>query len=406
MCESSKKGKRKSEDETENVESEGEREVALAWGAKPEVDHKEQLASSRFPADFKMSTSCGKKKNIDNSQSLVLPSTLTVMFITSSSNSASTSYHHPISQFNSQSSSTLNGEASEWKGKKKEDIGSIVLPETSIFYGLRTVSTIIFSSSESDTNAPNSAISYDDQANNANSSASFNAQTIEVKEYTASNPSKWKRGKILGQGAFGRVYKGFNSETGQICAIKEVFYADDDDRSEKCLQQLCQEKNILSQLSHSNIVKYYGRLAYLHSRNIVHRDIKGANILVNPYGEIKLADFGMARYVNSSSKMYSFKGTLYWMAPEMVDNKNGYTIAVDIWSLGCTVLEMATQKPPWSQYKREVAIAKIGNSRDLPTIPNHLSDNAKSFIRFCLQRDPDARPPAHQLLDHPFIREY
>ncbi|KAE8663632.1 chromatin assembly factor 1 subunit FAS2-like [Hibiscus syriacus] len=86
-------------------------------------------------------------------------------------------------------------------------------------------------------------------------------------------------------------------------------------------------------------------------------------------------------------------------------NTNGYNLAVDIWSLGCTILEMATSKPPWSRYEGVAAIFKIGNSKDMPEIPDHLSNEAKSFIRLCLQRDPSARPTALQLLDHPFIRD-
>ncbi|XP_010530598.1 PREDICTED: mitogen-activated protein kinase kinase kinase YODA-like isoform X2 [Tarenaya hassleriana] len=269
----------------------------------------------------------------------------------------------------------------------------------------------------------------------------------------ASSPpsvSKWKKGKLLGRGTFGQVYQGFNSEKGKMCAIKEVRVISDDQTSRECLKQLNQEINLLSQLSHPNIVQYYGSelreealsvhleyvsggsvhkllqeygaftepviqnytrqilsgLAYLHGRNTVHRDIKGANILVDPNGEIKLADFGMAKHITACSSMLSFKGSPYWMAPEVVMNTNGYYLAVDIWSLGCTILEMATAKPPWSQYEGVAAIFKIGNSKDIPEIPDHLSDDAKNFIRLCLQRDPSKRPTASQLLDHSFLQEH
>ncbi|KAF2292070.1 hypothetical protein GH714_007327 [Hevea brasiliensis] len=274
-------------------------------------------------------------------------------------------------------------------------------------------------------------------------------RTPVVTENTTVPVSKWKKGKLLGRGSFGHVYLGFNSESGQMCAIKEVRVVSDDQTSKECLKQLNQEINLLSQLSHPNIVRYYGSelseetlsvyleyvsggsihkllqeygalkdpviqnytrqilcgLAYLHGRNTVHRDIKGANILVDPNGEIKLADFGMAKHINACSSMLSFKGSPYWMAPEVVMNTNGYSLAVDIWSLGCTILEMATSKPPWNQYEGVAAIFKIGNSKDMPDIPDHLSNDAKSFIKLCLQRDPSARPTASQLLDHPFIRD-
>ncbi|KDO39019.1 hypothetical protein CISIN_1g033880mg [Citrus sinensis] len=92
------------------------------------------------------------------------------------------------------------------------------------------------------------------------------------------------------------------------------------------------------------------------------------------------------------------------MAPEVIKNSSGCNLAVDIWSLGCTVLEMATTKPPWSQYEGVAAMFKIGNSKELPTIPDDLSDEGKDFIRLCLQRNPLNRPTAVKLLDHPFVK--
>ncbi|KAG6518405.1 hypothetical protein ZIOFF_021880 [Zingiber officinale] len=145
-------------------------------------------------------------------------------------------------------------------------------------------------------------------------------------------------------------------------------------------------------------------LAYLHAKNTVHRDIKGANILVDPNGRVKLADFGMAKHITGQSCPLSFKGSPYWMAPEVIKNSNGCNLAVDIWSLGCTVLEMATSKPPWSQYEGIAAMFKIGNSKELPKIPDHLSDDGKDFIRHCLQREPSNRPTASELLQHPFVK--
>ncbi|XP_024973179.1 mitogen-activated protein kinase kinase kinase 3 isoform X1 [Cynara cardunculus var. scolymus] len=281
------------------------------------------------------------------------------------------------------------------------------------------------------------------------SSVLSNMKTLSVMENSSCQSSKWKKGKLLGRGTFGHVYLGFNSESGQMCAIKEVRVVVDDQSSKECLKQLNQEITLLSQLSHPNIVQYYGSelaeeslsvyleyvsggsihkllqeygpfrepviqnytrqvlcgLAYLHGRNTVHRDIKGANILVDPNGEIKLADFGMAKHITNCTSMLSFKGSPYWMAPEVVMNTNGYNLAVDIWSLGCTILEMATSKPPWGQYEGVAAIFKIGNSKDMPEIPEHLSNDAKSFIKQCLQRDPSLRPSASKLLDHPFVRD-
>ncbi|KAJ6830599.1 mitogen-activated protein kinase kinase kinase YODA-like isoform X1 [Iris pallida] len=260
--------------------------------------------------------------------------------------------------------------------------------------------------------------------------------------------SSWKKGKMIGHGTFGHVYVGFNSESGEMCAMKEVTLFSDDAKSKESAKQLGQEICLLSRLWHQNIVQYYGcdtiddtlyiyleyvsggsihkllqeygqfgepamrsytqqilsGLAYLHAKNTVHRDIKGANILVDPNGRVKLADFGMAKHITGQSCPLSFKGSPYWMAPEVIKNSNGCNLAVDIWSLGCTVLEMATSKPPWSQYEGIAAMFKIGNSKELPAIPDHLSDDGKDFIRQCLQREPSKRPTAAELLQHPFVR--
>ncbi|KAJ8536795.1 hypothetical protein K7X08_035196 [Anisodus acutangulus] len=267
-------------------------------------------------------------------------------------------------------------------------------------------------------------------------------------ENLASPGSRWKKGKLLGRGTFGHVYVGFNSDSGEMCAMKEVTLFSDDAKSKESAKQLAQEIALLSRLRHPNIVQYYGTetvgdklyiyleyvsggsiykllqeygafgeaairsytqqilsgLAYLHAKNTVHRDIKGANILVDPNGRIKLADFGMAKHITGQSCPLSFKGSPYWMAPEVIKNSSGCNLAVDIWSLGCTVLEMATSKPPWSQYEGVAAMFKIGNSKELPAVPEQLSDEAKDFVRKCLQREPRHRPTAAQLLEHPFVK--
>lgn len=267
-------------------------------------------------------------------------------------------------------------------------------------------------------------------------------------ESSAVFSQKWKKGRLLGRGTFGEVYLGFNSETGEMCAMKEVTVFPDDAKSRECAEQLGQEILLLSSLRHPNIVQYYGSesvndklyiyleyvsggsihkllqeygqlgepvirsytqqilsgLVFLHAKNTVHRDIKGANLLVDPSGCVKLADFGMAKHISGQPSPLSFKGSPYWMAPEVIKNSNGYNLSVDIWSLGCTVLEMATAKPPWSQYEGIPALFKIGNSKELPTIPNHLSQQGKDFVMQCLQRDPQHRPTAAELLEHPFVK--
>eukprot|EP01018_Ginkgo_biloba_P034733 Gb_12558 [translate_table: standard] len=286
----------------------------------------------------------------------------------------------------------------------------------------------------------------------ASCSASATSSAIPRSPGRADNPpspgSRWKKGNLLGRGTFGHVYAGLNNESGKMCAMKEVTLFSDDPKSKESVKQLGQEIALLSRLRHRNIVQYYGSeivddklyiyleyvsggsihkllqeygqfgepiirsytrqilagLAYLHNKNTVHRDIKGANILVDPNGQVKLADFGMAKHITAHSCPLSFKGSPYWMAPEVIKNSNGYNLAVDIWSLGCTVLEMATTKPPWSQYEGVAAMFKIGNSKELPTIPDSLSEEGKDFVRLCLQRNPVHRPVAAQLLEHAFVK--
>lgn len=207
-------------------------------------------------------------------------------------------------------------------------------------------------------------------------------------------PKNWQSAEILGFGSFGRVLFAYNSDTGETMAVKQIpivglQYEDAQER----LREIQQEIEILSQLNHRNIVRYlgstrdrehlniflehcaggsiasligkYGKfnetltrkctkqillgLEYLHSRNIIHRDIKGANVMVGQDGIAKLADFGSAKKIygmTEEAQFHSLRGTVNWMAPEVMMQK-GHGRFADIWSLGCSVLEMVTGKPPW-----------------------------------------------------------
>ncbi|XP_027774074.1 mitogen-activated protein kinase kinase kinase 1-like isoform X2 [Solanum pennellii] len=198
----------------------------------------------------------------------------------------------------------------------------------------------------------------------------------------------WQKGDFLGSGSFGTVYEGFTDD-GFFFAVKEVSLIDPG--NQQSLLQLEQEISLLSRFRHRNIVRYHGTnkdesklyiflelvtkgslasvyrkyrlrdshvsdytrqilsgLHYLHSREVMHRDIKCANILVDANGSVKLADFGLAK-ATQMNNIKSCKGTAFWMAPEVVNRKsNGYGTPADIWSLGCTVLEMLTGQIPYS----------------------------------------------------------
>ncbi|KAE8715510.1 Mitogen-activated protein kinase kinase kinase YODA [Hibiscus syriacus] len=276
---------------------------------------------------------------------------------------------------------------------------------------------------------------------------------ISEKPIATSIISQWKKGRLLGRGTYGSVYEATNRETGALCAMKEVDIIPDDPKSVECVKQLEQEIRMLKRLKHRNIVQYYDSelvddhfyiyleyvhpgpinkyvrehcgaitesivrnftrhilsgLAFLHSSNTIHRDIKGANLLVDANGVVKLADFGMAKHLTGLSYELSLKGSPYWMAPEVLksvmkkDSNPNLALAVDIWSLGCTVIEMLNGKPPWSDFEGPQALFKVLNQN--PTVPDALSPEGKDFLHCCFQRNPAERPSAAMLLEHPFVR--
>lgn len=153
-------------------------------------------------------------------------------------------------------------------------------------------------------------------------------------------------------------------------------------------------------------------LIYLHENKVIHKDIKGANILVDGDGTVKLADFGCSSQFEKTLSNFdtflahSLKGSIPWMAPEVV-KETGYGRRSDIWSFGCTILEMATGKLPWSHYQFDNPVAvlmKIALSDEIPLIPETLSDDLKDFLSLCLQRDPTKRSHAQDLIIHPFLK--
>ena len=162
-----------------------------------------------------------------------------------------------------------------------------------------------------------------------------------------------------------------------------------------------------------NTLKLYTKqiiegLLYLHQRRIIHMDIKAANILLTTEGTIKLSDFGCSSnldFTNSKTDViHTIKGSLPWMAPEVINN-SAYCLKSDIWSLGCTLIEMSTGKPPWGVEFDNImnAIYFISKTNKIPTIPNHLSEDAKFFIKECLCRDIENRPNVLELMDFPFL---
>eukprot|EP00118_Oscarella_pearsei_P006534 m.29662 g.29662 ORF g.29662 m.29662 type:complete len:1144 (+) comp31207_c1_seq2:136-3567(+) len=266
---------------------------------------------------------------------------------------------------------------------------------------------------------------------------------------------RWNKGNLLGQGAFGEVWCGL-TETGEMIAVKQVRLHKDVNKAEKQYVKLQAEVGLLRSLKHRNIVGYratsfdedtntvnifmefvpggsissllqrfgpvqesvfrnYCRqilngVAYLHTKGVVHRDIKGANCMVCPTGVIKLIDFGCAKQycvqtdfsLSQSGLFKSMNGTPYWMAPEVV-TESGYGRKSDIWSVGCTIFEMATGKPPWSELNPTAAIFHIGSGADPPLLPGKFSQLAVEFVAQCLTKDKRQRPSAVQLQQHAFV---
>ena len=146
-------------------------------------------------------------------------------------------------------------------------------------------------------------------------------------------------------------------------------------------------------------------LDYLHCHRIIHRDIKGANILVDKNGACKLADFGASQRLAdlAGSSVKSLRGTPYWMAPEVI-KQSGHGRHADIWSVGCTIFEMAEARPPYSEYKTHIsAMFHIATSTTPPEFPPQLSEEAHSFLSICFRPHPKERWNAKRLLQHPFI---
>lgn len=143
-------------------------------------------------------------------------------------------------------------------------------------------------------------------------------------------------------------------------------------------------------------------LKYLHSQGVVHRDIKGANLLTTKDGTVKLADFGVAMKLTESTKSMSIVGTPYWMAPEIVEQTGRCTTSCDIWSLGCTVIELLTGKPPYFDLEPMSALYRIVQD-EYPPIPPVVSNELKDFLTLCFQKEPFFRKSAQDLLSHPWL---
>ncbi|KAF2319696.1 hypothetical protein GH714_018061 [Hevea brasiliensis] len=262
--------------------------------------------------------------------------------------------------------------------------------------------------------------------------------------------SSWQKGELLGSGSFGTVYEGFTDD-GFFFAVKEVSLLDQGSQGKQSILQLEQEISLLRKFEHENIIQYLGTdkdesklyiflelatkgslaklylkyhlkdsqvsaytrqilsgLKYLHDQDVVHRDIKCANILVDANGSVKLADFGLAK-ATKLNDVKSSKGTPYWMAPERVVQSRA-TRSMRIFVLHSPVLWISVVSADATKIKRVVsefvqmqALFRIGRGEP-PLVPDSLSKEAQDFIFKCLQVNSNDRPTATQLLSHPFVK--
>lgn len=293
---------------------------------------------------------------------------------------------------------------------------------------------------------------------------------------------KYIRGKLIGQGSFGSVYLALHSVTAELMAVKQVELPSTagtaaDARKNNMVEALKREIALLREVEHDHIVKYLGSsseeqtlnifleyipggsiakmlvdygslneplvtkfvgqilvgLAYLHSRDIIHRDIKGANVLVDNHGKVKISDFGISKRVQDSKNLLnedanaasggkgaggrfakhrvSLQGSVFWMAPEVVQ-QTAYTRKADIWSLGCLVVEMLTGSHPHPNCTQIQAIFKIGGKGAVgsvadptPEMPAKASKEARDFLKATFRVEHEKRPEAEALKAMPFAIE-
>ncbi|KAJ3315886.1 hypothetical protein HDV04_000093 [Boothiomyces sp. JEL0838] len=211
-------------------------------------------------------------------------------------------------------------------------------------------------------------------------------------------------GDLVGKGASGTVYRAIDTSCGLTVAIKKIKKL-----STVELQETMQEIVLLTKLSHENIVQLYGYeiikdelliIMEYGNANEVHRDIKSANLLTTKQGIVKLADFGIASKLGMTKRAL-FEGSPYWMAPEVIE-LNGSSSASDIWSVGCTALEMFTGSPPFYDLEPIAALFRIVSSDKIP-YPKSISPYFEDFLDSCFQKDPNLRIQATRLLNHPWV---
>ena len=262
---------------------------------------------------------------------------------------------------------------------------------------------------------------------------------------------------LIGNGGFGKVFKAIHNTSKEVYAIKIIDYTkgNNNDKSNISFnyKSIQQETSLMRLVNKSDyILKYYGSyfsretntiwlileycaagsavdlmlsmgrtlsevevstimemvlkgLIYIHKLNLIHRDIKGANIMLSEDGYAKLGDFGIGIQMTDDEYRTSKKGSPHWMSPQVILNKN-YDTKTDIWSLGITCLELVEGEPPFADLNPDEVMEKIANNppkaEDIIDPKEH-TDEFIDFVNLCLEINPKKRPTADVLIKHPFI---
>ncbi|KAL7424557.1 Protein kinase of the Mitotic Exit Network [Cryptotrichosporon argae] len=284
---------------------------------------------------------------------------------------------------------------------------------------------------------------------------SLTSQILEIAE-AGRLPVRYQVGNCIGRGQFGSVYRSLNLGTGQMVAIKRIRLSG---MKEKEVRDVMREVELLRRLSHPSIVKYEGMsrddeylnivlefvengslgqtlkafgvfpeklvssyvakilegLDYLHSQGVVHCDLKAANILSTKNGNIKLSDFGVSLNMRAVEDMAheagtkgrdggsDIAGTPNWMAPEVI-KLAGASPASDIWSLGCTIIELLTGRPPYADVGNSMSVLFRIVEDDMPPLPEGMSAPLQDFMQLCFTKEPQDRPTAARLFEHEWVQ--
>ncbi|KAI0657977.1 Pkinase-domain-containing protein [Cubamyces menziesii] len=271
-------------------------------------------------------------------------------------------------------------------------------------------------------------------------------QTLIVRE-DGKAPTQFQLGNCIGRGQFGAVYRALNLNTGQMVAVKRIRL---EGLKEEEISQLMKEVDLVKSLSHPSIVKYEGMardddtlsivleyaengslgqtlkafgklnerlvanyvvkilegLHYLHQNDVVHCDLKAANILTTKNGNVKLSDFGVSLNLRAMEReMKDVAGTPNWMAPEVIELKGASTKS-DIWSLACTVIELLTGRPPYAEIANSMSVMFRIVEDERPPLPEECSEPLQDFLRWCFNKDPAKRPNAEQLCEHEWLKKH